>query len=153
VTVNPFLGEDTLEPFLEREDRGAIVLCRTSNPGAAWIQGLDAGGEPLFVAIARRAQSHWNRLDNVMIVVGATAPNDLARARAAAPRLPFLVPGVGEQGGSPRAVMTAGARDDGRGLVVSASRSVIEAGDETRVRAAAQALRTDLAIRPARAPA
>jgi orotidine-5'-phosphate decarboxylase len=148
VTVNPFLGEETLIPFLEREDRGALVLCRTSNRGADWIQGLDAGGEPLFAAIARRAQSAWNALDNVMLVVGATAPEDIAVARAAAPDLAFLAPGVGTQGGSARAVVEAGARTDGRGLVVSASRSVIEAGDRQAVRDAAEDLRRALLIAP-----
>jgi orotidine-5'-phosphate decarboxylase len=146
VTVNPFMGEDTLAPFLERPDRGAVVLCRTSNPGAAWIQDLDCGGEPLFAAIARRASQKWNALGNVMLVTGATAPADLARARQAAPDLAFLVPGVGEQGGSPEAVVAASAWPDGAGLVVSASRSVIYAGDEARIRLAASSLQRSLAL-------
>jgi orotidine-5'-phosphate decarboxylase len=146
VTVNPFMGEETLSPFLERPDRGAVVLCRTSNPGAAWIQDLDCGGEPLFAAIARRASKSWNALGNVMLVTGATAPEDLARARQAAPDLAFLVPGIGEQGGSAEAVVAAGAWPDGAGLVVSASRSVIYAGDEERIRLVASALRTSLAL-------
>jgi orotidine-5'-phosphate decarboxylase len=153
VTVNPFMGDDAVLPFLERPDRAAVVLCRTSNPDAERIQGLDMGGEPAFVAIARRAETVWNRLGNVMLVVGATAPDDLARVRAAAPTLPFLVPGVGEQGGSPRAVVEAGARSDGKGLVVSASRSIIYAGDEDRVRSAAMALRRTLNVAPAAAEA
>jgi orotidine-5'-phosphate decarboxylase len=149
VTVNPFMGEDTLEPYLDRPDRGALVLCRTSNPGASWIQEMDCGGEPLFAAIARRAQTRWNRLENVMLVVGATAPAELAQARTVAPDLAILVPGVGEQGGSPRRVVAAGAWPDGRGLVVSASRSVIFAGDADRMRAAARELHDELAA-PAR---
>ncbi len=146
VTVNPFMGEDTLEPFLRRPDRGAVVLCRTSNPGAGWIQNLDAGGEPLYLAIARRASDHWNGLSNVMLVTGATVPEDLARARAAAPDLPFLVPGLGEQGGSAKAVVEAGARADGLGLMASASRSVIYAGGPEAIREAALALWRSLAI-------
>ena len=152
VTVSPFLGEETLEPFLRREDRGALVLCRTSNPGADWIQTLDAGGEPLFVALARRAETAWNGLGNVMLVTGATVPGDIALIRAAAPTLPFLVPGVGEQGGDPAAVLAAGRRKDGRGLFVSASRSVLWAGGPEAIRAEAQALARQLRfLEPVRA--
>ncbi len=149
VTVNPFMGEDTLAPFIERPDRGAVVLCRTSNPGAAWIQGLDVGGEPLFVAIARRASERWSGLGNVMLVAGATAPADLLRVRGAAPDLALLTPGIGEQGGSPEAVVKAGARADGRGIVASASRSVIYAGDRDQIRAAALGLWSGLSLSPA----
>jgi orotidine-5'-phosphate decarboxylase len=147
VTVNPLLGDDCVMPFLERADRGALILCRTSNPDAGRYQTLDAAGEPMFAAVARRAQNVWNARDNCMLVVGATAPADLALARAAAPGLGILVPGVGEQGGTAQEVMAAGLRADGRGLVVSASRSVIWAGDDRAIRAAAQALRRDLPIR------
>lgn len=147
VTVNPYLGEETLEPFLERPDRGALVLCRTSNPGADWMQTLDAAGEPLYLALARRAQTAWNSQGNVGLVTGATRPDDIAAIRAAAPGLPFLVPGVGEQGGDPRAVTRAGAWPDGRGLFVSASRSVLWAGDAAAVRAEAERLAGDLRIR------
>ena len=145
VTVNPFMGDDAIGPFLERPDRGAVVLCRTSNPDASRIQGLDAGGEPLFAAIARRAQTVWNASDNVMLVVGATAPDDLALVRDAAPTLAFLVPGVGEQGGSAAEVVRRGARKDGRGLVVSVSRAILHAGDAAAVRAAATKFRDQLA--------
>jgi orotidine-5'-phosphate decarboxylase len=147
------MGEDTLAPFIQRPDRGAVVLCRTSNPGAGWIQEIDVGGEPLYLAIARRASERWNALGNVMLVTGATVPADLARARAAAPDLPFLVPGLGEQGGSPGAVVEAGARADGLGLVASASRSVIYAGRRERIREAALDLWRALAIpQPADGP-
>jgi orotidine-5'-phosphate decarboxylase len=145
VTVNPFMGDDAVAPFLERPDRGAVVLCRTSNPDAARVQGLDAGGEPLFVAIARRAETVWNAAGNVMLVVGATAPEDLSRVRAAAPSLPFLVPGVGEQGGSAEEVTRRGARADGRGLVVSVSRAILNAGNAAAVRAAAEMFQGQLA--------
>ena len=147
VTVNPYMGDDAVTPFLDRPDRGAIVLCRTSNPDAGRVQGIDAGGEPLFAAIARRAETVWNRgNDNVMLVVGATAIGDLAAARAAAPSLAFLVPGIGEQGGSADEVVRHGARADGRGLVVSASRSILNAGGATEVRAAAESFRRQLLL-------
>ena len=125
VTVNPYMGDDSVEPFLRRPDRAAIVLCRTTNASAALIQEARVDGESLYTMIARRAEQRWNRLSNVMLVVGATNIADLARVRAAAPTLPFLVPGIGEQGGSAREAVDAGRRPDGRGLVISASRSIL----------------------------
>jgi orotidine-5'-phosphate decarboxylase len=145
VTVNPYMGDDAVLPFLQRADKAALVLCRNSNPSSALVQMALVDGQPLYEVIARRAEQSWNRLSNVMLVVGATYPDDLARVRAAAPTLPFLVPGVGEQGGSPRAVALAGRRNDGRGLVVSASRSVLYAGSEAQIRQAAEGIRRELA--------
>jgi orotidine-5'-phosphate decarboxylase len=144
VTVNPYMGDEAVLPFLARPDRGALVLCRTSNPSAAVIQQADIGGESLFTFIARRAETRWNALNNVMLVVGATHPEDLAAVRRAAPSLPFLVPGVGEQGGSAREAVQAGRRADGRGLVVSASRSILYAGSASQVRKAAEAMFEEL---------
>jgi len=126
-TVSPFLGPEGLRPFLAYRDRGVLVLCRTSNPDSVWLQGeSDAKGEPAFVRIARTANA-WNEAGNVMLVAGATYPADLARIRAAAPEIPFLVPGVGAQGGDIEAVVGAGMRRSGFGLVISASRSVLYA--------------------------
>jgi len=144
-TVNPFMGEEAVLPFLERPDRGAIVLCRTTNPTAALIQRAEVAGEPLFSLIARRAERSWNRLGNVMLVVGSTDIADLAQVRRVAPTLPFLVPGVGEQGGSAAEVVRAGPRADGQGLIVSASRSILYAGSETAIRRAAEAVKAELA--------
>ena len=144
VTVNPYLGDDGVLPFLDRPDRAAVVLCRTSNPSAALVQNAQIDGGPLYEAVARRAEGTWNRLGNAMLVVGATNIEDLARVRRAAPTLPFLAPGIGEQGGSPRAVMEAGRRSDGRGIVASASRSVLYAGSEARIRRAAEEIYRDL---------
>src|SRR5580704_16170993 len=144
VTVNPYMGDDAVLPFLQRPDKAALVLCRNSNPSAALVQTALVDGQPLFEVIARRAEQVWNRLANVMLVVGATYPDDLARVRAAAPTLPFLVPGIGEQGGSPRQVVVAGQRKDGRGLVVSASRSVLYAGSEAQIRRAAEDIHREL---------
>jgi orotidine-5'-phosphate decarboxylase len=143
-TVNPYMGDDAVLPFLQRPDRAALVLCRTSNPSAALVQTALVDGVPLYEMIARRAEQSWNALSNVMLVVGATYPDDIARVRAAAPALPFLVPGVGEQGGSPRAVALAGRRKDGLGLVVSASRSVLYAGSEAQIRRAAEDIHRQL---------
>ncbi len=144
VTVNPFMGDDGVIPFLQRRDRGAVVLCRTTNPDAGRYQNAIVDGEPVFLAIARRAEHAWNALGNVMLVVGATNPDDLARVRRTAPSLPFLVPGIGEQGGSASAVADAGRRADGQGLVVSASRSILYAGGPEQIRAAVEAARAEL---------
>ena len=144
VTVNPYMGDDAVLPFLQRADKAALVLCRNSNPSAALVQMALVDGKPLYEVIARRAEASWNRLGNVMLVVGATYTDDLARVRAAAPSLPFLVPGIGEQGGSPRAAVLAGRRQDGRGLVVSASRSVLYAGSEVQIRRAAEDIHREL---------
>jgi orotidine-5'-phosphate decarboxylase len=126
-----------------------VVLCRTSNAGADLVQHAKVGDEPLYLTIARRAQSRWNTLENVMLVVGATAPQDLAEVRRTAPGLSFLVPGVGEQGGDAKTVIAAGARADGAGLVVSASRAILYPPPGETIRAAAnrfrEALLTNLA--------
>ncbi len=144
VTVNPYMGDETVLPFLERADRAAAVLCRTTNPDAGRFQHAMIGSDRLFEAVAKRAETHWNALGNVMLVVGATAIDDMAAARGAAPSLPFLVPGIGEQGGSATQVMRAGLRADGQGLVVSASRSILYAGDGEAIRRAAEDAHRDL---------
>jgi orotidine-5'-phosphate decarboxylase len=134
VTLNPYLGRDALEPFLAHSDRFAYVLCRTSNPGAAEFQGLDTDGQPLFLAVARRVAGWGRDGAPVGLVVGATAPAELAQVRTAAPELPFLVPGVGAQGGDIDAVLAAGPAEAGiaaaaRGgaLLVNVSRGIASA--------------------------
>jgi orotidine 5'-phosphate decarboxylase subfamily 2 len=128
LTVNPYLGHDALAPFLADPARGAFVLCHTSNPGATDFQVLDVGGEPLYRAVARRAAG-WNGGLNVGLVVGATYPAALAAVRDVAPELPFLVPGIGPQGGDLAAALAAGLDAAGAGLVVSASRAILDAAD------------------------
>ncbi len=135
VTANPYLGRDALAPFLERDDRFVYVLCRTSNPGAAEFQNLPlAGGTPLFVHVARRAVEWAGDTANVGLVVGATAPREMAQIRAAAPGLPFLVPGLGAQAGDLDAVLKSGAatrppgaRVRGGALLVNVSRGISRA--------------------------
>jgi orotidine-5'-phosphate decarboxylase len=126
ITANPYLGCDALAPFLERDDRGTYILCRTSNPGAADIAELDVAGEPLYVRVAERAPK-WTTHGNIGLVVGATAPAQLARVRAVAPEVPILLPGVGAQGGDLRASMAAGLDATGAGLLVVAARQVMYA--------------------------
>jgi orotidine-5'-phosphate decarboxylase len=134
VTLNPYLGRDALEPFLAHHDRFAYVLCRTSNPGAAEFQGLSVDGMPLYVAVAKRAAGWAADGAPVGLVVGATAPAELAQVRAAAPALPFLVPGLGAQGGDAAAVLAAGPVTGGAGastrggaLLVNVSRGIASA--------------------------
>ncbi|WP_129112970.1 orotidine-5'-phosphate decarboxylase [Halegenticoccus tardaugens] len=127
ITVNPYMGRDSLQPFLSRADKGVFVLCRTSNPGGADLQDLElASGEPVYQRVAALADL-WNERGNVGLVVGATAPEELEDLRERVPNLPFLVPGVGAQGGDAEAAVTHGLAD-GVGLVNS-SRGIIFAGD------------------------
>jgi len=128
ITVNPFLGRDSLDPFLDREDEGIFVLCRTSNAGGADLQDLElASGEPIYERVAALADT-WNRNGNVGLVVGATTPDELEDVREIVPDIPFLVPGVGAQGGDAEAAVEYGLAE-GVGLVNS-SRGVIFAGEE-----------------------
>ena len=127
ITVNPYLGRDSLDPFLSQADAGVFVLCRTSNPGGSDLQDLKlASDERLYERVARLA-SGWNEYDNVGLVVGATTPDELERVREIAPDLPFLVPGVGAQGGDSEAAVEYGLAD-GVGLVNS-SRGITFAGE------------------------
>jgi orotidine 5'-phosphate decarboxylase subfamily 2 len=141
VTVNPYLGEEAIRPLLERADRFAYVLCRTSNPGAAELQGLIVAAderagypaEPLWSRVARRA-SGWGPGGTVGLVVGATAPVELAAIRAVSPSLAFLVPGVGAQGGEIAPVLAAGPAlggpaglAPGGALLVNVSRGIARA--------------------------
>jgi orotidine-5'-phosphate decarboxylase len=134
-TVNPYLGGDAVEPFLEREEKAAFILCRTSNPGARDLQDLlvsaPGGGEarPLFEMVAEMAR-RWNSRGNVGLVVGATYPEELKRVRRLCPEMTFLVPGVGAQGGDVAAVIGNGLDKAGRGLIINVSRQVLYASRE-----------------------
>ena len=144
-TVSPYLGWDAVVPYTRVPGRGAIVLCHTSNPGSPWLQEFPEGA-PLYLRVAERVAKEDN--GNLALVVGATFPEQLAAVRAKAPDVPFLVPGVGAQSGDLEAVFANGLAADGTGLVVSASRSVIFAGDGESwtdgVTAAATVLRDDM---------
>ena len=132
VTVNPYLGRDSVEPFLKHGEKGVIILCRTSNPGARDFQDLDVGGKTLFQHVAERVAKEWNNAGNCMLVVGATYPQELADIRARVGDLPLLVPGIGAQGGDVARVMAAGKTPAGTGLVISSSRAILYAssGDD-----------------------
>jgi len=129
VTVNPYLGTDSVEPFLRYEGRGIFVLCRTSNPGSGDFQSLDVAGEPLYEHIARRVALEWSQIGECGLVVGATYPDELRRVRAIVGDLPLLVPGIGAQGGDVQATVHAGHDSAGRGMVINSSRAILYASD------------------------
>lgn len=163
VTLSPYMGFDSIEPYLAYAGRGAILLCRTSNPGGSDLQALQVGAapalgapaEPLFERVARLAAGPWNAGGQIGLVVGATFPQELRRVRALAPSLPLLVPGIGAQGGDIDAAVAAGATADGTGMIVNSSRAILYAGagDDFAEAAAAAARATRDALRAARARA
>ncbi|UJB20182.1 MULTISPECIES: orotidine-5'-phosphate decarboxylase [Lysobacter] len=127
VTANPYLGRDSVQPFLDRADRGVVVLCRTSNPGAGDLQDLLVDGRPLYQHVAEKVARDWNGNGNCSLVVGATWPSQLREVRAIVGDVPFLVPGVGAQGGDVEAVVGNAKTADGTGLMVSSSRAILYA--------------------------
>jgi orotidine-5'-phosphate decarboxylase len=146
VTVNPYMGFDSVQPFLDYQDKGVIVLCKTSNSGAAQLQELQLSGqdsEPVYEYIARLVAKEWNFNHNCLLVMGATWPQQVARVRSIVGDMPFLVPGAGAQGGDVASIVQAGQTAAGTGLVISASRSILYASashdfaDASRTQAAA----------------
>ena len=138
VTVSPYLGGDSLEPFLKYEDRGVIILCRTSNPGAGEVQDLEVGGRKLFHVIAELASRRWNSRGNCLLVVGATYPRELAEVREIVGNMPFLVPGVGAQGGDVSQAVQNGQSTAGTGLIISSSRGILYASSGENFASAAR---------------
>ena len=129
VTLNPFLGRDALQPFLDHEDKACIILCRTSNPGSADIQNLEVGGRPLWLAVAEKVLTAWNAKGNCMLVASGANPAEMAQIRAIAGDMTLLVPGIGAQGGAVEPVLRAGLNSVGRGLIINSSRAIIFAAD------------------------
>jgi len=128
LTLSPFMGFDSIEPYLAYDGRGLILLCRTSNPGGNDLQSQPlASGERLFEYIARLAAGPWNKSGRLGLVVGATYPAEVARVRELAPTLLLLIPGIGAQGGDAGATVAAGWRPEGP-IVVNSSRAVLYAG-------------------------
>jgi len=133
VTVNPYMGGDTLKPFLDDPDKGAFILCRTSNPGSGDFQDLriEGDGRRLFEIVAQKAAQEWNGNGNVCLVAGATFPEDLGCIRAIVGDIPLLVPGIGAQGGDVEAVLKYGLDSRGEGLVINSSRGILYASRGT----------------------
>lgn len=128
VTVNPYMGRDSVEPYLVFPDKGVILLCRTSNAGGSDLQFLDVGGEKLYERVARLAAEQWNTTGQIGLVVGATFPAEIARVRAIVGEMPLLVPGIGAQGGDIAATVKAGRTAARTGLMINSSRAILYAG-------------------------
>jgi orotidine-5'-phosphate decarboxylase len=138
VTVNPYMGRDSIEPWLAHKNKGVILLCRTSNPGGSDIQFLDVGGEKLYERVARLAATEWNTTGQLALVVGATFPAEIDRVRSIVHDLPLLVPGIGAQGGDIEATVRAGRTADGSGLMINSSRAILYAGKDKNFATAAR---------------
>ena len=156
VTLSPFMGFDSVEPYLRYAGKGAFLLCRTSNPGGDDLQNqrlADQPGQPrLYEHVARLVQGPWNTNGQLGLVVGATYPAEIERVRALAPTLPLLIPGVGAQGGDAAATVKAGLRDNGP-IIVNSSRAILYASSGVDFADAArrEALRTRDTLQAARA--
>lgn len=153
VTVNPYMGFDSVEPYLEWSDRGVIVLCRTSNAGGSDLQFLTMqDGTPLYLHVADLVANKWNRNGQCALVVGATFPDEVAAVRARIGDMPLLVPGIGAQGGSISETVAAGLDSTGHGMMINSSRAILYAssGDDWREMAATVAKQTRDAINTAK---
>lgn len=131
ITLHPYLGSEALKPFLDREDKTSIILCRTSNKGAGELQDLDVKGEPLYMHVARTISEKWNTHKNCMLVVGATYPEEMKQIRSVVGDMTFLVPGIGAQGGDVKKTVTAGLNSDKKGMIINSARSIIFASQES----------------------
>jgi orotidine-5'-phosphate decarboxylase len=129
VTVNPYFGKESLQPFLDYPDKGIIVLVKTSNPGSEEFQNLETEGKPLYQLVAENIAKNWNINDNCAVVVGATYPDELKKVREIVGDMPILVPGIGAQGGDLEAVIKNGIDSNKQGLIINSSRGIIYAED------------------------
>jgi uridine monophosphate synthetase len=145
ITLSPYLGKDSIEPFIQNQEKGVFLLCKTSNPGSGDLQDLTLeSGDPLHIHVAKLAQS-WNIKNNIGLVVGATHLQIMSNIRAAVPDLWLLAPGIGAQGGDLQSVLKAGLRKDGKGMLIPVSRGISRA--ESPARAAAEIRDSILEIR------
>ncbi|MBU3540700.1 orotidine-5'-phosphate decarboxylase [Polynucleobacter sp. UB-Tiil-W10] len=144
VTVNPYMGFDTIEPYLKHAGKGVIVLCRTSNPGGSDLQFLNVApdGEPLYLHVAKLAAQQWNSSGQISLVVGATFPEEIAKVRAIVGDMPLLIPGIGAQGGDIDATVSAGkiANKPGTGMIINSSRAILYASSGADFAQAARAV-------------
>jgi len=149
VTVSPYMGSDSVEPYMEWSDRGIIVLCRTSNAGGSDLQFLNVDGKPLYQHVARLVAEKWNANGQCALVVGATFPEELAQVRAIVGDMPLLVPGIGAQGGDIAATVTSGKTAAGAGMMINSSRAILYAAPQAGEDFAAAARRVALETRDA----
>jgi len=138
LTVNPYMGFDSVEPYFAWKERGVIILCRTSNPGGSDLQFLETGGRKLYQHVAELVATKWNAGGQCALVVGATFPAELAEVRRLVGDMPLLVPGIGAQGGDIEATVSAGRTASGTGLIVNSSRAILYAGKDENFAAAAR---------------
>lgn len=131
VTLQPYLGGEALKPFLDNIDKGCIILCRTSNPGAGEFQDLTVDAEPLYKRVARQVAVTWNSNNNCLLVVGATYPEELAEVREVVGDMTLLIPGIGAQGGDIEKTVRAGINSKKAGMIINSSRGIIFAGSGT----------------------
>ena len=159
VTVNPYIGFDSIEPYLKYANKGVIVLCRTSNPGGSDLQFLEVNdpqhpGELLYQRVARLAASQWNKTGQLGLVVGATFPEEIAKVRSIVGEMPLLIPGIGAQGGDIPSTVQAGtvANSPGTGMIINSSRAILYASKDSNFAEAARkvALKTRDALRAAK---
>ena len=127
VTVNPYMGFDSVQPYLAYSDKGVVILCRTSNPGGSDLQFLPVDGQPLYQIVARKVANEWNSNGQCALVVGATFPNEIAQVREIVGDMPLLIPGIGAQSGDLAATMQAGQTANGTGVIINSSRAIIYA--------------------------
>jgi len=125
ITIHPYLGQEAVQPFLDRKDKCSIILCRTSNKGAGEFQDLEINKKRLWQIVAENVSKDWNKNKNCMLVVGATYPNEMKEIRKIAGDMTFLVPGIGAQGGDLKEVMKVGLNSEGLGLIINSSRGII----------------------------
>ncbi len=149
VTVNPYMGSDSVEPYMEWSERGVIILCRTSNPGGSDLQFLNVDGKPLYQHVARLVADKWNANGQCALVVGATFPEELAQVRAIVGDMPLLVPGIGAQGGDIEATVKSGRTYNGTGMMINSSRAILYAVPKANEDFAAAARRVALETRDA----
>lgn len=148
ITVHPYLGAEALKPFLDRDDKGVFVLCRTSNPGAGEFQDLQVDSKPLYQHVAQHVADGWNANGNCGLVVGATYPDELRQVRAIVGDMPILIPGVGAQGGDLEKTIAAGKNSRSQGMIINSSRGIIFAssGDDFAEAARRETLKLHEAI-------
>ena len=149
VTVNPYMGSDSVAPYMEWSDRGVIILCRTSNAGGSDLQFLNVDGKPLYQHVARLVADQWNANGQCALVVGATFPEELAQVRAIVGEMPLLVPGIGAQGGDVAATVKSGRTAGGTGMMINSSRAILYAAPQAGEDFASAARRVALETRDA----
>jgi orotidine-5'-phosphate decarboxylase len=129
ITLHPYLGQEAVRPFLDRKDKGSIILCRTSNPGAGEFQDLKVEGKPLYQVVAKQVVEKWNANNNCGLVAGAIYPEELGEIRKIAPKLPLLIPGIGAQGGDLEKTIRNGVDEDKGNAIINSSRGIIFASN------------------------